>query len=114
MSKRKEEAIVYSQEMLTDGIYSLWIETSMASQAKAGQFIGVFTGDGTKLLARPISICDVKSDEKLLRMVYRVSGGGTDLYLNLKREIRYQLSEFLVMAMRRQRVATMKKVLTVN
>ena len=85
MSKRKEEAIVYSQEMLTDGIYSLWIETSMASQAKAGQFIGVFTGDGTKLLARPISICDVKSDEKLLRMVYRVSGGGTDIISKLKK-----------------------------
>lgn len=75
--KRKSEAVIYSQEMLTAGVYSLWIKTDMAKDAKAGQFIGVYLNDKTKLLARPISICDVKPEEDLLRMVYRVSGDGT-------------------------------------
>lgn len=79
MAKRKEEAVIYSQEKLAEGVYSLWIETSMAKEAKAGQFIGVYVNDKSKLLARPISICDVKPEENLLRMVYRVSGQGTDI-----------------------------------
>lgn len=77
--KRKEKAVVYSHEILADGIYSLWIETSMAKEAKAGQFIGVYLNDGTKLLARPISICDVDKEKGLLRMVYRAVGQGTKL-----------------------------------
>ena len=75
--KRKEKAIVHSHEKLADGVYSLWIKTSMAEEAKAGQFIGVYLNDGTKLLARPISICDVNREEGLLRMVYRAVGQGT-------------------------------------
>lgn len=75
--KRKEQAIVHSHEKLADGVYSLWIKTSMAEEAKAGQFIGVYLNDGTKLLARPISICDVNREEGLLRMVYRAVGQGT-------------------------------------
>lgn len=75
--KRKEEAIIYSQEKLAAGIYSLWVETSMAKDAHPGQFVGVYLNDKTKLLARPISICDVKADENLLRMVYRAGGEGT-------------------------------------
>ena len=34
--KRKEKAVVYSHEKLAEGVYSLWIETSMAKEAKAG------------------------------------------------------------------------------
>lgn len=79
MSKRKEEAVVYSQEQLAKGVYSLWIETSLAKDAKAGQFIGVYVNDKSKLLARPISICDVDKEKCLLRMVYRVVGQGTDI-----------------------------------
>lgn len=75
--KRKEKAVVYSHEKLAEGVYSLWIETSMAKDAKAGQFIGVYLNDATRLLARPISICDVDKENNLLRMVYRTSGQGT-------------------------------------
>lgn len=77
--KRKEKAIIRNHEKLTEGIYSLWIETSMAAEAKAGQFIGVYLNDKTKLLARPISICDVDKEKNLLRMVYRAGGEGTKI-----------------------------------
>lgn len=82
--KRKEKAVIQSQECLAPGIYSLWIKTSMAKEAKAGQFIGVYLNDKTKLLARPISICDVKPEEDLLRMVYRAGGEGTKLLASYK------------------------------
>ena len=76
--KRKETAVIFSQEEIAAGIYSLWIKTSFAKEARPGQFLGVYLNNPAKLLARPISICDVKPEEDLLRMVYRVAGKGTD------------------------------------
>lgn len=75
--KNKEKAVIYSQEKIAEGVYSLWIKTSLAKEAKSGQFIGVYLNNPAKLLARPISICDVKPEEELLRMVYRTVGEGT-------------------------------------
>lgn len=83
--KRKEVAYVYSQERLAPGVFSLLIETDMAKEAKAGQFIGVYVDDKSKILARPISICDVDRANDRIRMVYRVAGGGTELISNLKK-----------------------------
>lgn len=77
MAKRKEIARIYRQEMLANDIFSLTIETSMAKEAHAGQFLGVYIEDASRLLARPISICDVDTAKGLLRMVYRISGEGT-------------------------------------
>ena len=73
--KRKETAVVFKQEQLAEGIYDMWIETGLAKQAKAGQFISVYTQDKSALLPRPISICEVNGSK--LRIVYRVAGGGT-------------------------------------
>ena len=59
MAKQKENAVVASQEQLADGIYSMWIQTQAADTAKPGQFISMYTTDGSKLLPRPISICEI-------------------------------------------------------
>ena len=77
MERKKEQAKVLSQEMLADGIYSLWIETEAALTAKPGQFVSVYTKDASKLLPRPISICEIDKDAKKLRLVYRVTGEKT-------------------------------------
>ncbi len=77
MSKRKEIVRIYRQEPLARDIFSLIIETSMAKEAHAGQFLGVYIEDASRLLARPISICDVDTARGLIRMVYRISGEGT-------------------------------------
>ena len=86
MEKKKEQAKVLSQEMLADGIYSLWIETEAALEAKPGQFVSVYTKDASKLLPRPISICEIDKDAKKLRLVYRVTGEktGTKQFSELK------------------------------
>lgn len=77
MAKRKETAKIYRQEQLACDVFSLTVETSMAKEAVAGQFLGVYIDDSSKLLARPISICDVDKENGLIRMVYRISGEGT-------------------------------------
>lgn len=76
--KRKETARVYSQQQIADGIYDMWIETTLAREAKAGQFISVYPSDGSMLLPRPISICETDEDGGRVRIVYRVSGKGTE------------------------------------
>ena len=86
MEKKKEQAKVLSQEMLADGIYSLWIETEAARTARPGQFVSVYTTDASKLLPRPISICEIDKEAKKLRLVYRVTGEktGTKQFSELK------------------------------
>lgn len=75
--RKKESAVVYSQRRIADGIYDMWIETSLAAQARAGQFISVYTQDKSALLPRPISICEADREHGRLRLVYRVVGKGT-------------------------------------
>ena len=86
MAKQKENAVVHSQEQLADGIYSLWIETEAALTARPGQFVSVYTADASKLLPRPISICEIDKENGRLRVVYRVTGPktGTEEFSKLK------------------------------
>ena len=77
MNRKKENAVVISQEMLADGIFSMWLRTEAAQMAVPGQFISMYTNDGTKLLPRPISICEIDKAEGALRVVYRVTGENT-------------------------------------
>lgn len=75
--KKKTLGVVRTHTMIAPGIYDLWIKTELATKAMAGQFVGVYTKDKSKILPRPISICEVSDDRTSLRLVYRVSGQGT-------------------------------------
>lgn len=76
--KRKETVTVVSQEQIADGIYSMWLQTEeIAGMAAPGQFISIYPNDGSKLLLRPISLCEIDKAEQRLRVVYRVTGEGT-------------------------------------
>lgn len=83
MSKRKISAKVIKQEKLLDEIYDLYLETDLAGEALPGQFVCLYSKDGSMLLPRPISICQAVSDEKMIRLVYRVAGKGTKEFSNL-------------------------------
>ena len=79
MAQVKIEAVVKSQEMLADGVYSMVLSApEIAGQAKAGQFVSVYTKDSSKLLPRPISLCGIDKEKGELRLVYRVAGAGTE------------------------------------
>lgn len=75
--KEKQNAKVLSQKEIAPQIFDMWIETSLAEQAKPGQFICVYPKDRSTLLPRPISICEVREDKAALRIVYRIAGQGT-------------------------------------
>ncbi len=78
MSKKmKEEALVLSQRTLSEGIYDMWLKTSMAKDVRPGQFVGVYPKNKSTLLPRPISICEVDLKRSAIRLVYRVVGSGT-------------------------------------
>ena len=82
--KKKTAGFVISNEEIEADIFSLWIETELAADAKPGQFVGVYTNDKSTLLPRPISICEVNDDKTALRLVYRVVGKGTAEFSHLK------------------------------
>lgn len=87
MAARKRETVtVVSQEQLTDGIFSMWIQTEAAKTARPGQFISMYTTDGSKLLPRPISICEIDAETSKLRVVYRVTAEktGTEQFSKMK------------------------------
>ena len=84
LKKRKISAKVISQVELATGIFDLWLETELANMAKAGQFICVYTKDMSKLLPRPISICEISKDKTALRIVYRIEGAGTKEFSSYK------------------------------
>ena len=76
--KVKLTAKVVSQEALTNDICSMWIQAEkIAKAAKPGQFISVYTKDKSKVLPRPISLCEIDKEQGRLRIVYRVVGAGT-------------------------------------
>ena len=76
--KKKVMATVVEQKQLAPGIFDMWLKTELAAYAKCGQFIGIYPEDKSNLLPRPISICEVKKEEGMLRIVYRVAGEGTE------------------------------------
>ena len=84
--REKELAAVGSPGQIADGIFSMWIRTKAAKTAKAGQFISMYTNDPSKLLPRPISICEIDRAQEMLRVVYRVTGEktGTKQFSELK------------------------------
>jgi len=77
MKKQVELGTVLSQEMLQDGIYSMWIQTTIAKTAIPGQFVSLYSKDGARKLPRPISLCEIDSEKPAVRLVYRVVGDGT-------------------------------------
>ena len=78
MAKVKMTAAVTSQVQLAEGIYDLRLAAGeIAAQAVPGQFVSLYSKDGSRLLPRPISLCGIDKEKGELRLVYRVAGAGT-------------------------------------
>ena len=61
--KKKTMAVIRSQENITKDIFSMWLEfeanANVVNSAVPGQFISMYSADGSRLLPRPISICEI-------------------------------------------------------
>ncbi len=75
--------IVQKQQEIAPGIFDLRIRVEeMAGEAVPGQFVSLYPADASRLLPRPISICDARG--QTLRLVYRVAGAGTEEFSGRK------------------------------
>ncbi len=79
----KELATVLSQESIAAGIYSLVLKVSFAEDVIPGQFVSLYSRDASRLLPRPISICESSPEEGTIRLVYRIAGAGTSEFSKL-------------------------------
>jgi len=83
--KSREFATVTEQREIASDVYSLWLQTEkIAAEAKPGQFISVYSKDESRMLPRPISICETDRGTGRLRIVYRIAGQGTEEFSRLK------------------------------
>ncbi len=74
---KKEIATIIEQQEIAADIFSMWIGTELAAEAKPGQFLSLYCHEGSRLLPRPISICEIDAKHRRLRLVYRIAGKGT-------------------------------------
>ena len=87
MGKIKMTANIIRQEMIGTDIFSMIIQAKeIAVQAKPGQFVDLYSADGSKLLPRPISLCEIDRVAGTLRLVYRIAGKGTAEFSKLTSE----------------------------
>lgn len=85
MTTKKLSTRITRIDRLTQDVFSMWVEVDeMAKVAKPGQFVSIYCKDGSRLLPRPISICEINKVNGTLRFVYRVLGNGTEEFSKLK------------------------------
>jgi dihydroorotate dehydrogenase electron transfer subunit len=66
-------------------IFSMRLEApEIADVAGPGQFVSLYCKDGSRLLPRPISICEIDRRTGIIRLVYRAAGKGTKEFAALK------------------------------
>lgn len=81
----KKRAVITEHKKLADDIYSMWIKAEdIALSAKPGQFVSLYCKDTSRLLPRPISICEINKQQGTVRLVYRITGKGTEEIADLK------------------------------
>lgn len=77
--KFMEKAVIAEQKQIAAGIYSMWLEAGqIAAAARPGQFVSVYSRDKSRMLPRPISLCEIDRERGMIRLVYRVAGKGTE------------------------------------
>ena len=71
-----ENALIVKKERLSADAYGFWLANQALAKAEPGQFVNVKC-DGFQL-RRPISVCETRPGENLLRIVFEVRGQGTE------------------------------------
>ena len=83
--KNKLTAEILENTEISTGIYKMIVPAiSIAKNATAGQFVNLYCKDGSRLLPRPISICEIDKESGHLVFVYAIVGKGTEEFSNMK------------------------------
>lgn len=84
MGKVQIQAEIVRQDNIATDIYSMvLLAGEIAAQAVPGQFINLYPADGSRLLPRPLSLCEIDRAAGTLRIVYRIAGRGTEEFSGL-------------------------------
>lgn len=79
-----KKARILKNQALTPRIYEMVLETEEISETLPGQFLNLYCKDGSRLLPRPISICEVDEKSGSFRLIYKVLGKGTEEFTSFK------------------------------
>lgn len=80
----KKEAFISENRRIVEDIYSMWLNAGdIADTARPGQFVSLYCNDGSRILPRPISICEIDKEQGRIRLVYRIAGKGTKEFAQL-------------------------------
>jgi dihydroorotate dehydrogenase electron transfer subunit len=80
----KKETVIAENIMIAQDIFSMWLEApDIVEAARPGQFVSLYCNDGSRLLPRPISICEIDKMKGRVRLVYRIAGKGTAEFAKL-------------------------------
>lgn len=78
-------AEIIKNRQFSDGIYEMVISApEIAKEAKAGQFLNLYTDRGELLLPRPLSICEIGKTSGNIRILYQTVGAGTDCFSHMQ------------------------------
>ncbi|MGT2929575.1 dihydroorotate dehydrogenase electron transfer subunit [Streptococcus dentasini] len=80
----KEDLRVINQTEIAPRIFKMVLAGQMVNDMEIGQFLHLRVPDPSKLLRRPISICDIDREIQQVSIIYRVQGMGTELLSQLK------------------------------
>ena len=75
--------ILYNNEISSQIFEMCLFAPNVAKEAKAGQFINIYTGLGEYILPRPISINEIDIEKGTVTVVYQVIGKGTEFFSGL-------------------------------
>ncbi|BCN30236.1 dihydroorotate dehydrogenase electron transfer subunit [Anaeromicropila herbilytica] len=85
-NSKKKTVLIQSMDALTDDVFSMWLkDEEIAANATPGQFVSLYCNEGSRLLPRPISICEIDKAVGAIRLVYRVVGKGTEEFSKMKK-----------------------------
>ncbi|QUI21940.1 dihydroorotate dehydrogenase electron transfer subunit [Vallitalea pronyensis] len=83
--KSKKTVSIIANEEIAAGVYQMvFREQEIAERTKPGQFVNVYCQADSRILPRPISICQVEPRAGLVTIVYMVVGQGTKEFSNLQ------------------------------
>ena len=80
----KEDLLIISQREIAPRIFEMRLSGEMVLDMAPGQFLHLRVPDPSKLLRRPISICQIDKVNKVATIVYRVERAGTTILSQLK------------------------------
>lgn len=83
--RQKQSILVLDNKEISPNIFKIVTRSmELARDSKPGQFVNFYSKDGSRILPRPISICETNKINNTLTFVYAVVGKGTEEFSRIK------------------------------